>query len=235
MCQILPGNWLRNYLQAAFESCRQTEFSWISQYRYAEHPTLHQGISVKVEVKRMGYKNMYSFKFSCSRPKHYYHNSYIYHVSCHIIPVFPALALPILNAYFSLFCKCICKASGKFPSLIPLHRLPESSQKDVSYLLLHIPPHDICIMWCLQEAKSFIVVGWAVSRDHWGIALEDALLKKMMYIFDPYMCYILPQSFLSFSCYILASFDEENQTVILTAEKGKRNMADRLWEEDNII
>lgn len=186
MCQILPGNGLRNYLQAAFKSCRQTEFSWISQYHYAEHPALHQGISVKVEVKQMGYKNMYSFKFSCSRPKHYYHNSYIYHVSCHIIPVFPALALPILKAYFSLFASVSVKLQANFPHWSLCTGSLNQARK-ISYLLLHIPPHDICIMWCLQEAKSFIMVGWAVSRDHQDITLEDALLKKLMYIFDPYM------------------------------------------------
>lgn len=90
----------------------------------------------------MGYKNMHSFKVSCSRPKQHYHNSYIYHVSCHIIPGFPAPALPVLNAYFSLFCQCICKDSGYFPSLILLHMLPESRQKDASYLL-QIPSYDI--------------------------------------------------------------------------------------------
>lgn len=127
----------------------------------------------------MGYKNMYSFKFSCSRPKQHYHNSYIYHVSCHIIPASLAPALPILNAYFSLFCQCICKASGEFPSLIPLHTLPESSQKDASYLLLQIPPHDIYILWCLQGAKPFITAGvsWE-SRDHRRITLKNALFEQ---------------------------------------------------------
>lgn len=96
----------------------------------------------------MGYKNMYGFKFSCSRPKQHYHNSYIYHVSCHIISGSPAPVLPIWNAYFSLFCWCICKASGEFPSLILLHILPESRQKDTSYLLLQVPPHDVPILGC---------------------------------------------------------------------------------------
>lgn len=89
----------------------------------------------------MGYKNMCSSKFSCSRPKQHYHNSYIYHDSCHIIPGSLAAALPISNAYFSLFCQCMCKASGKFPLLISLHMLPESSQDDPSYLL-QIPSQD---------------------------------------------------------------------------------------------
>lgn len=126
----------------------------------------------------MGYKNMYSFKFSCSRLKQHYHNSYIYHYSCHIIPGSLAAALPIANAYFSLFCQCICKASGKFPSLIPLYMLPESSQNDPSYLL-QILPQDIHILWYLQGAKPLITAGvsWE-SRDHRGITLKKCLFEQ---------------------------------------------------------
>lgn len=148
---IHPGNGLRNYLQAALESCRQTEF--LSSTMQNILPYIKAQLK-KVEVKRMGYKNMYSFKFSCGRPKQHYHNSYIYHVSCHIISGSPAPVLPTLNADFSPFCWCICKASGEFPSLILLHTLPESSQKDTSYLLLHVPPHDIHILGCWQGMKT---------------------------------------------------------------------------------
>lgn len=181
----------------------------------------------------MGYKNMYSFKFSCSRPKQHYHNSYIYHVSCHIIPGSLAPALPILNAYFLLFCQCICKASGEFPSLIPLHTLHESSQKDASYLLLQIPPHDIYILWCLQGAKRLITAGvsWE-SRDHRGITLKNAFLNNLIHIVDQYMCDYIAHAQIITSIYLLYPglfWWRKTNSVLLTDKKGRKQRKHGRW------
>lgn len=180
----------------------------------------------------MGYKNMYSFKFSCSRLKQHYHNSYIYHYSCHIIPGSLAAALPIANAYFSLFCQCMCKASGKFPSLIPLYMLPESSQNDPSYLL-QILPQDIHILWYLQGAKPLITAGvsWE-SRDHRGITLKNAFLNNLMHLGDQHIYdSIASAQIISFIFLVYPGLFWWRKTdcVILTDKKGRRHRKHSRW------